>query len=707
MFVKKEPVKRVMNLVKSPTLLLAATDYPTSSPSTLSLIKSRKIIDHLILELSIVVMTKKTDPGVVCRSLSKYTEDTIPFELLNSPNSVIRRLTAVLIALIFEQKSDVFRYKLKKTVPGIFIDKYRIYLRKKVPDHKTIKIGHPQYLATPVHWSLADAFFPRGVPTGLMLDRLEIILMSKDYLCLPDPKCSYIWMNFESQNPSLPSLSSINSSAYRADIPSSSNSSDKSYSQPSEVISDNEISSDPSNKNIGTNEKKDSRDDQDGYFYPNEADAQGFLKGSIPHKIKVFKFYRKSKNGDTVKRVDGWVTNLEYNSVESSVQIVSKRKAMKGDKFRGVIPRVQPLLARQGTITPQNSNNNSSPLNAAQHKVASELINALAMKKIVKVLMKKDEDEPDINIINQIGDAPSPQLASATKGKNLIKKRSAYATAIDNIVNQSVKTQLLEPEERLSWKIGKYYETKSKFEIDEALKDLSRLTPLPDTTAPSASTEAKKVAIAVAAAPGGGAGGETSTGSPVLPSSLPSGSAKGRKRGEQSSVSAQKSPKASMTAEKVRTTRPVQSPAAGGRVELACRSRLEFSAGNPPPRPQSSASQGVARSNQKSGRPTSGSPHRVRVQSGGTQSAFGRARESSVRPMSRSRPKADTDMQRAVSQTVSQGDKTLSKLAGKVPVPMPQTAVAEVETSKKEESGGGVKDGLGLFFRVKKAVAKK
>ena len=164
---------------------------------------TRKTIDYLLRDVSTIANTKIRDINAVSSCATKYTENTIPFNMLNSESSVVRRLAVALIALIFEQKSDIFRYKLKRNTDGIFMDRSKMFLTKKTPSIKTFKPEPLAHVTDVLLYYLPLAFFPTGLPCYLDMNKLINILISKEYHYIPDPREAVIWMDFEDDSLSL------------------------------------------------------------------------------------------------------------------------------------------------------------------------------------------------------------------------------------------------------------------------------------------------------------------------------------------------------------------------------------------------------------------------------------------------------------------------------------------------------------------------
>ena len=297
---------------------------------TNSVEKNKKISNFLLREITMVVSTKKTNYLAVSGIISKYTEDTIPFEFLDSKNSIVRRLSVILISLIFEQKCDIFRYKLKKNIASVCLDKNRFYLNKKLASFKKFKPEKVSHISSAILYYLPFSFYPSGLPCFINLDKLINILITKNFLALPDPKESVIWMEFGENSISIEEGNS--SSASESESISQYRVHNKNLNN---KIGDNDSSqftgsiSDDSEKNPQKESKENlSMEFKDKIDEEKVSDASGEesvieKKTKKAHKFKIFRLSRKEGPFGTIKKttnIDTFVTHKDYNHVEFEIK---------------------------------------------------------------------------------------------------------------------------------------------------------------------------------------------------------------------------------------------------------------------------------------------------------------------------------------------------------------------------------------------------
>src|SRR3990167_2380007 len=155
-------------------------------------------VDSLLKELTFIVATRKSDQ--YCASVSildRYTSDTVPTYLLRSDNFLVRRLAAVLFAFVFQANNDVFKDKSEDPRENVCMLQNFLFLN---PYKSAMKHFQPELLhcvSKPILYYLPKAQFPTGLPSFLDVDKLYSILVTKEYLRIPDPSETVIWLPYE------------------------------------------------------------------------------------------------------------------------------------------------------------------------------------------------------------------------------------------------------------------------------------------------------------------------------------------------------------------------------------------------------------------------------------------------------------------------------------------------------------------------------
>ena len=155
-------------------------------------------LDVLVRELTFIVAAKKSDLfGSSVSLLDKYSADTVPTHLLQAEDGLIRRLGAVLLAFVFHHKSDVFRVMADDRKQPFCLSQSFLFMSKY---KSSMRVFHPEalpHVSNPLMFYLPKNQFPGGLPGFLDLDKLYSILITKEYLRIPDPAEMVIWLPFE------------------------------------------------------------------------------------------------------------------------------------------------------------------------------------------------------------------------------------------------------------------------------------------------------------------------------------------------------------------------------------------------------------------------------------------------------------------------------------------------------------------------------
>lgn len=390
MFIKQSPGQH-RPLRQAPSLPSSANRKDSLIPGSKDFgsAKDRRITEFLLREITLVVSTKRADAMVVSRVIGKYNEDNIPFEFLSSDNTIIRRLAVVLIGLIFEQKSDIFRYKLKKSVPNVTVEKNRIFVNNRMPQMRAFRPETLEHVGQCIFWYLPRQFFPSGISCYLDYPKLINILITKDFFYLPDPLENFIWMNFEEDSLSIEHADSSQNEESTVSIHDKREDDEDDYS--SEEASDDSSkdgmsgSSDSNNKVIQT--KKNNVVQNTG---PNPISyiSDESVDGKNQHKIRIFQFFKKKKQDAEPEPVEKFVTNFEYNIVK--VRTAFRSTVQQGHRFRAHQTSESPPPQKTDALLYQE-------LRGVQ-RTRHNIVSAVAMKNIVKQLVSRT----DIDIMEEL-----------------------------------------------------------------------------------------------------------------------------------------------------------------------------------------------------------------------------------------------------------------------------------------------------------------
>ena len=174
---------------------LKTTTVPRGSPVSSKVDFS---LDGLVRELTFIVAAKKSDLfGSSVSLLDKYSADAVPTHLLQAEDDLIRRLGSVLLAFVFQHKSDVFRVMADDRKQPFCLSQSFLFMSKY---KSSMRVFHPEtlpHVSNPLLFYLPKRQFPGGLPGFLDIDKLYSILITKEYLRIPDPAEMIIWLPFE------------------------------------------------------------------------------------------------------------------------------------------------------------------------------------------------------------------------------------------------------------------------------------------------------------------------------------------------------------------------------------------------------------------------------------------------------------------------------------------------------------------------------
>ena len=154
-------------------------------------------IESLLLEIRHLLHLRKTDSLSLAAYLFNKPPNYLALENLEHPHTLIRRLTSILICLIFEQNSELLRTsELRSSKKVCFLDS-SLFLCRASPAIRNSRPEPLYHVENPLCHYLPRNSFPKGQVCYLDLEKLTNILIGQEYLRLPDPKEQVVWLMFE------------------------------------------------------------------------------------------------------------------------------------------------------------------------------------------------------------------------------------------------------------------------------------------------------------------------------------------------------------------------------------------------------------------------------------------------------------------------------------------------------------------------------
>jgi hypothetical protein len=319
------------------------------------------LADRLLSEIKLLVFRQKN--GYIARNhaMSKYTEDSIPFYLLSNDSRLVRKFASILICLIFEEKSDLFRYKLHKKLKNACIENNKLFLSPKSEAIKNFRPEPLYHVINPFLYYLPNSSFPNGLTCYLDADKLNNILLLKEWMRLPDPQEHLIWMNF-GESSALINFDDEESIAQLED----------SFSYEKSAIFNKEVLKPPDMMRRGNPGMQDSAKvtskarqeqhrpsigfgiDDENVQRRNSQTMQSIdsIEGDASgvHRIKCFQFFRKQKTAEVPEEIAVFKELLEME-----INNISEEPGSKGSVYQ----KLESVLARQYTSAKQPSQRKS------------------------------------------------------------------------------------------------------------------------------------------------------------------------------------------------------------------------------------------------------------------------------------------------------------------------------------------------------------
>ena len=253
---------------------------------------------------------------VSCKSRQQHLNEVIQnhkdcvrtVELLGHKHTMVRRLAACLLSLVFEQKSDIVLYQLIRSTKDVCIVRNKFFLTKISPAIRNSRPEPLYHVKKALMYYLPASTFPRGLTCYLDESKLKCYMISKEYLRLPDPQDQVIWMDFpEDMYCDQPLGDAFDSGP--ADPPAGSDSQSESDDDKSDTMSEDQLE-EPSHQQqnrLGLHQKTVGPETGIRMIQNSiggcsikvkELNVQESTKPvDGVHRIKCFQFFRKQKDG--------------------------------------------------------------------------------------------------------------------------------------------------------------------------------------------------------------------------------------------------------------------------------------------------------------------------------------------------------------------------------------------------------------------------
>ena len=280
-------------------------------------------VNILLKELTLIVASRKSDQyGASVSILDKYTADTVPTHLLRSETGLVRRLAAVLLAFIFQNKNEILTLSTRDPRENVCMLQNFLFLNPYKSAMKEFSPKPYEYVSKPIFYYLPRSQFPEGLPSFLDVEKMYSILVTKEYLRIPDPSEMIIWLPLEIEfdngsacydTPLQLNNRSLWSSREEGETPflNSSHCGDESRHHPRPYGHSNKLMEEPLEL-PSASRRRSPRNQKEGGESPTLRED---LSSGIPHRVKCFQFFKKvSPNQTKVKQEDSKNRNIRKES---------------------------------------------------------------------------------------------------------------------------------------------------------------------------------------------------------------------------------------------------------------------------------------------------------------------------------------------------------------------------------------------------------
>ena len=162
-----------------------------------STLRVQTLIDALLHEINHILFLRRSKPTALIPYVSKFSVETLDLALLSHPNGYVRRFMAVIVGLVFEQNSDIFRTSVLNNYQDVYLRDKSLFLCKASPAIRNSRPEPLYHVEQAFFHYLPKGLYPRGQRCYLDEKKLAMILISKEYLRLPDPADHVVWLEFE------------------------------------------------------------------------------------------------------------------------------------------------------------------------------------------------------------------------------------------------------------------------------------------------------------------------------------------------------------------------------------------------------------------------------------------------------------------------------------------------------------------------------
>ena len=168
-------------------------------PMKIQATETKSLLDKLVHDIIQIVADKNHQYRQLQPLINSYQDCCWVVDLLVYHDGVVRRLAACLLSLVFEQKEDAFGTQLLKAGALVCAVKDRLFLTKISPAIRNSRPEPLYHVKKALMYYLPASTFPSGLPCYLDDSKLKSMLLSKEYLRLPDPKDQIIWMTMSEE----------------------------------------------------------------------------------------------------------------------------------------------------------------------------------------------------------------------------------------------------------------------------------------------------------------------------------------------------------------------------------------------------------------------------------------------------------------------------------------------------------------------------
>ena len=142
-----------------------------------STLRVQTLVDALLHEINHILFLRKSKPTALGPYVSKFSVESLDVSLVHHPHGYVRRFMAVIIGLVFEQNSDIFRRSVLNEYNNFYLRDKSLFLCKASPAIRNSRPEPLYHVKQAFYHYLPKSLYPHGQRCYLDENKLTMILI--------------------------------------------------------------------------------------------------------------------------------------------------------------------------------------------------------------------------------------------------------------------------------------------------------------------------------------------------------------------------------------------------------------------------------------------------------------------------------------------------------------------------------------------------